>query len=315
MNKKLSDNYLYKAYSEYDKKLFQFIMKAERIDVNSKAFADIAYNIRMRNNAGDVLIKVMKSNNVIFGYLPGGSLPKALKVFVANDIKENKHKEVVFIDVTDCFIKKNGAYVCNHIEWVIAYLINAMTSYIYTKVPNKIVNNSSVIKDGCDAFVRCFSYIIDRIYKISTDQSLRKRVEYMAALYYQIHILGKDYEKYYDSIKATAMKISRTVLSDVQSVDILISDNCFDNINNFIIDINRIFKFSQLTLDMILDKWMQSFGTGTVFAIEYFPAFSMMLTNAYVGGYIDHQTTIEKIAGQDMVKFVKTILQIGASVA
>lgn len=315
MIKKLSDNYLYKRYSEYDKKLFEFIMKAERIDTRSKEFADVAYNIRMRNNAGNALIKVMKSDNVIFGYLPGRSLPKALKVFVANDVKENRNKEVVFIDVTDCFVKKDGVYVCKNIEWVIAYLINAMTSFIYTKVPNKIVNNSSVIKDGCQAFVKCFSYIIDRIYKISTDQMLRKRVEYMAALYYQIHILCKDYEKSYDTIKATAMKIAGLMPKDTQYVDILIEDDCFDNIDKFIININRIFKLSQLTLDVVLDKWMQSFGPGTVFAIEYFPAFSMMLTNAYVGGYIDSQRTIENIAGQDMVKFVKTILQIGASVA
>jgi hypothetical protein len=39
-----------------------------------------------------------------------------------------------------------------------------------------------------------------------------------------------------------------------------------------------------------------------------------MLTNTYVGGYIDQQMTIEKVAGTSMVTFSKTILQIGASV-
>ena len=59
---------------------------------------------------------------------------------------------------------------------------------------------------------------------------------------------------------------------------------------------------------------MQAFGNGTVFALEFLPAFYMMLTNIYVGGYIDQQMTIEKVTGQSMVKFVKTILEIGASV-
>ena len=59
---------------------------------------------------------------------------------------------------------------------------------------------------------------------------------------------------------------------------------------------------------------MQFYGTGTVFALEFFPAFSAMLTDAYVGGYINNQLTIEKIAGQSMVKFTKQILQIGDAV-
>ena len=59
---------------------------------------------------------------------------------------------------------------------------------------------------------------------------------------------------------------------------------------------------------------MKAFGTGTIFALEFFPAFSAMMTNTYVGGYLDQQMTIEKIAGNSMVSFTKTILQIGASV-
>ena len=40
----------------------------------------------------------------------------------------------------------------------------------------------------------------------------------------------------------------------------------------------------------------------------------MMMTNTYIGGYIDQQNSIEKIAGPSLVEFSKTILQIGASV-
>ena len=71
-------------------------------------------------------------------------------------------------------------------------------------------------------------------------------------------------------------------------------------------------KLSDLSVSIVVDTWMKSFGTGTIFAMEYFPAFAMMMSNTFVGGYIDQQLTIEKIAGQDMVPFVKTLLQIGA---
>ena len=313
MAKTYSNTYLYRKYSEYDKKLFGFIMNAERIDVNSKEFEDLIYDIK-RRKISDALIKVLKSNNVVLGIQQGSSLPKAFKVFVAKDIKEDKNAQKVFIDVSDCIYLKDGVYVCNHIDWVISYLINAMTSFIYAKAENKLVNNTSIIKDGGEAFVNCFSYIIDRIYKISTVQSLRKRVEYIAALYYQINILGKDYSKYYDSIKATAMKLSDIEVKDARVVDVMLEESMFLDINSLVESLNRIFKFKDLSVSLILEKWMQAFGTGTIFALEYFPAFSAMLTNTYVGGYIDQQLSIEKVTGQSMVRFTKSIIQIGASV-
>lgn len=312
MSKLFSDTYLYRKYPEYDKKMFEFIMGAERIDVNSEAFEDIMIDIKHRK-INDALIKVLKSDNVIIGIKPGKSLPKAFKVFVAKDVREDK-KLKTFIDVSDCVFMKNGVYVCNHIDWIISYLINAMTSYIYAMLETKFTNNSSIIKDGGDAFVRCFSYIIDRIYKISTVQSLRKKVEYVAALYYQINILGKDYSKNFDSIKTTAMRISKIDAKDANIVDILLNDSCFLDIELFTENLARMFKFKDLSVSLILEKWMSAFGTGTIFALEFFPAFSMMMTNTYIGGYIDQQNSIEKIAGPSLVEFSKTILQIGASV-
>ena len=312
MSKLFSDTYLYRKYPEYDKKMFEFIMGAERIDVNSEAFEDIMIDIKHRK-INDALIKVLKSDNVIIGIKPGKSLPKAFKVFVAKDVREDK-KLKTFIDVSDCVFMKNGVYVCNHIDWIISYLINAMTSYIYAMLETKFTNNSSIIKYGGDAFVRCFSYIIDRIYKISTVQSLRKKVEYVAALYYQINILGKDYSKNFDSIKTTAMRISKIDAKDANIVDILLDDSCFLDIALFTENLARMFKFKDLSVSLILEKWMSAFGTGTIFALEFFPAFSMMMTNTYIGGYIDQQNSIEKIAGPSLVEFSKTILQIGASV-
>ena len=312
MSKLFSDTYLYRKYPEYDKKMFEFIMGAERIDVNSEAFEDIMIDIKHRK-INDALIKVLKSDNVIIGIKPGKSLPKAFKVFVAKDVREDK-KLKTFIDVSDCVFMKNGVYVCNHIDWIISYLINAMTSYIYAMLETKFTNNSSIIKYGGDAFVRCFSYIIDRIYKISTVQSLRKKVEYVAALYYQINFLGKDYSKNFDSIKTTAMRISKIDAKDANIVDILLNDSCFLDIELFTENLARMFKFKDLSVSLILEKWMSAFGTGTIFALEFFPAFSMMMTNTYIGGYIDQQNSIEKIAGPSLVEFSKTILQIGASV-
>jgi hypothetical protein len=50
---------------------------------------------------------------------------------------------------------------------------------------------------------------------------------------------------------------------------------------------------------------MYLFNPSTVFALEYMPAFQSMLTNAYVGAYLNNQKTIEKICGKSMVQYAK----------
>lgn len=309
--KTYSDTYLFKKYPDYNKHLLAFLMGAERIDKTSPAFEDVAFDIK-RRQVSNSITKVMESKNVILG-TSSNPLPKAFKVFVADDIKSDK-KPRAFIDVSECLILKDGEYVCKNPDWIISYIISAMVAYIYRMQENKFITNQTILKDGSDAFALLFTYIIDRIYKISTVQSLRKRVMYISAIYYQVNILGKDFDKQYDSIKAIAMKTANIDSRDAQIVDIQVDETCFSDINAFVETLTKIFKLKDFTVDVLVAKWMQFYGTGTVFAMEFFPAFSTMLTDAYVGGYINQQLTIEKITGQSMVKFTKQVLQIGDGV-
>jgi hypothetical protein len=313
MAKTYSQTYLYSQYSEYEKKIYEFIINAERIDTKSSEFDEILYDIKRGRRISDNLSKVITSDNVVIGINSGKALPKAFKSFVAADVKDGS-KVKAFIDVTDCIVYKNGIYVCNKLDWFISYIINAMTSYVYVKAENKLIGNASILKDGCDAWTRCFSYIIDRMYKISTVMQVKNRVDYLAGIYYQVALMGKDIVKNEDSIKANAIRTSNIDPKDARVVDIMIADGDFRNIDTFVKALGRIIQFKDIKTGNIVSYWMNAFGPGTVFALEYLPAFSAMMTNTYVGAYLDQQMTIEKVAGQSMINFSKTILQIGASV-
>lgn len=313
MAKTYSQTYLFKQYGEYEKKIYEFIVNAERINTKSSEFEDILYDIK-RRKISDHLAKIITSDNVVLAInTTGRALPKAFKAFVAADVKDN-NKVKVFIDATECVVYKNGVYVCNKLDWLISYTINAMTAFIYVKQENKLLGNASILKDGCEAWTKCFSYIIDRMYKITTVPNIKRRVDYLSAIYYQAAIMCKDFDKSGDSIKANAIRVSNIDSTEARKVDIMIEDHDFDNINTFVEALGRIIQFKDIKVGNIVSYWMNAFGPGTVFALEYFPAFSAMMTNTYVGAYLDQQMTIEKIAGQSMVKFSKTILQIGASV-
>jgi len=313
MAKTYSQTYLFGQYGEYEKKIYEFIINAERIDTKSAEFDDILYDIK-RRKISDHLAKIITSDNVVVAINPTGrALPKAFKAFVAADVKDG-NKVKVFIDVTECVVYKDGVYVCNKLDWLVSYVINAMTAYIYVKAENKLLGNASVLKDGCDAWVSCFSYIIDRMYKISTVPQIKRRVNYLSAIYYQTNIMCKDLKKFEDSIKANAIRVSGIDSKDARVMDMMIEEKDFTNIDTFVKALGRVINLKDIKTSNIVSYWMNAFGPGTVFALEYFPAFSMMMTNTYVGAYIDQQMTIEKVAGQSMIRFSKTILQIGASV-
>lgn len=308
------DTFVYRNYSAYEKHLFGFIMEAERIDTKSEAFADILYDIK-RRKVSDNLAKIITSNNVVLGTRLGKSLPKALKVFTAKDLKEDKNKIKVFVDATDCVAYKGGVYVCNKPEWLISYTISAMVAFIYAMAPSKLLGNATILKDGAQIWTNLFTYIVDRMYKISSVPNIKKRVQFLSAIYYQVNLLMKDIDKYQDSIIANAIRVSDIDQRDARYMMTIVDKTAFSNIDTFVAFLRDNLDLKDFKTANVIALWMNCFGTGTVFGLEYFPAFSTMMTNTYVGGYLDQQLTIEKIAGPLLVDFVKSIFQIGASVS
>lgn len=313
MAKNFASTYLYGKYNQYEKETIDFLLKADRIDQTSKEFEDISYEVRKRQ-VSPALIKVLNSPNVVL-MTRAKPLSKAFKVFCAKDIK-NDGSLKVFIDVSG-IIKMNeavGKYVCskNNIDIFISYILDAMVSFIYysPKGTDRIVNNSKIRSIGAKTFADLYSHIVDYLCKISTISGSKNKCSFMAAMYYLVNLLGADPNS--DATRAIARKA--TDISDREAEIILIQmkPESFQNIKFFTETVADVLHLNKLTLDTIVEKWMYVYGTGTVFALELLPSFSNMLTDAYIGAYINNQKTIEKIAGTGMVEFTKTILTIGA---
>ena len=103
MAKSYANTYLYSQYAEYDKKLFEFVMNAERINTKGSEFEDILYDVK-RRKVSDSLAKVLVSDNVVLGIQTGRALPKAFKAFVFSDVKEDKKLKLITSPST--FVKK-----------------------------------------------------------------------------------------------------------------------------------------------------------------------------------------------------------------
>lgn len=311
MAKTYAATYLYGQYSEYEKQIFSFIMNGNEIDKNTADFDDIKYEIK-RRQVSNSLVKVLESKDIV---LVANDIPlsKAFKVFCAKDIKgPDRRKLKIFIDVSN-ILKRNsesGRWECTSIDIFISYLVSAMHIKIYYMDETRLTSNAKIMSVGAAGFAALFTHVVDYVCKISAMPTAKNKCMYMTALYYLSNLLGKDHTS--EGCRKIAKKVSGLSDRDAGIVDIQLKSESMLNIKYFVESLAGILHLNKLTLDVIVERWMTIYGTGTIFAIEIFPAFASMITDAYVGAYINNQKTIEKIASTNMTEFTKTILSIGA---
>lgn len=310
MPKNYSNTYLYGKYPEYDKALFTFIMEGEVINKNSDNFNGIIYEVKRRQTI-PALLKVLKSEVVVL-MTSNKALPRQFKVFCAKDIRNGKKKDLkVYIDCTDLLRKnKEDNWVCDDIDVLISNLIAAMINVIYYKDEKALVNNANLSQVGATAFASLVTHIVDYVAKISSTPKKKSYCQYLAAKYYLENILGKDSSS--SGNKNICLKIADLSEREADIIEMQLKESSFDNIKFFVESLATVLRITKLSVDVFVERWMYLYGVSSVFAMELFPAFSEMMTNCYIGSYLNNQKTIEKVTGTSMVEFSKTVLRIGA---
>ena len=307
MAKNFSGTYLYGQYPEYEKMLFTFIMEAEVIDKDGDDFADLIFDVK-RRQVSSAMTKVLKSDKVRL-CIGNKALPRQFKVFCAKDLKNGKTDNVVYVDCTDLIVRsKTGKWSCRDIDILISYIASATHTFIYYKDEKRFTNNSKLIQEGARVFADLFTYVVDYVAHISSTSTTKAHCRYMAAQYFMYNIMGKDMN---DGSLQVARRISGISDREANVVEMQYDVNTFVNIKYFVEAVANVLHISKLTIDVIVERWMFLFNPGTIFALELFPSFASMITDAYVGAYLNNQKTIEKVLGNHMVEFAKLVLRVG----
>ena len=302
--KTYSDCMLYNKYPAYQASLIEIITKTDRIDKNDKMFDDVVYEIK-RTRTDASIMKVLTSENSIL-YYANKVTPKPFKVFVGKDIlKDRQYK--AFIDVTNIINKTVDGYKVSDVP-LLAHLINAKFAMYYTVQPS-LVDKPTILSLAAKCFALLMTYIVDYVGKISSIDYARERCLYLSARFFGQNIACIDE----NAARSIARKVSGITEMKESTFDIALdrydaATNPFTDIKNFSVMLGDVFRIDKLTFDTIVEKWMYLFGPGTVFALEYFPALSALLTDAYSGAYINQQKTIEKVCGKDMIEYAKNVI-------
>lgn len=309
MAKNINQTYLYSLYPAYERQLFNFIMTGERIDTTEEAFSSILYDIKARQ-VNNNMFKAIQSSKIklVIGANPLG---KAVKVFTIKDVKNGSKDRVTFIDVSNIIHKDdNGSYVCSDTDKLISYLLSAMTQVIYYNptTETKLTGNVTLTKLGAEAFAKLMFNIVDYIAKISSVQDAKEKCKALSAIYYQVCLLDREFNS--EGVISVAKQVSGISDRMISSILVDYDEANFANLKTFCDTISEELRLPKITVEAIVSKWMYVYDPSTTFALELFPQFCSMISDAYVGAYINNQKTIQKIIDTDMVTFTKTLITI-----
>ena len=309
MAKVYSSTYLYGKFP-YEEKIFKFLMTANQISTADDKFEDVKFEFKKRQ-ANGALLKVLCSNNVhLMTAVDGVPLNRQFRVFCSKDPKTKSEDYKVFVDCTGLIVlDKSGKYVCKEIDILVSYIINARVCMIYHKA-EKEITSVTFVEDTMRAFSALFTHVIDYLYKISTIPSTKTKCQYLACMYFIKNILGRDFNEGYKHIAAKIVDVSER---EQEMIINQCDEEDFDNIRLFSEKLSNLLKCPNLKIDNVIEKWMYLYGTSTVFGLEYFPALSAMLTDAYQGAYLNNQKTIEKVVGNTLVSYTKNVLSKGGT--
>lgn len=303
VRKTYSDCYLYNKYPIYNKILFEAMMDKNFIDKGVDSFKDIVYEIK-RTRTNDHILSVLTSPKTVL-LLPEKPLPKPFVVFVAKDPRSKDKELKLFIDCTNAIKKDNtGNYRVNDTR-LLSYLVSGFYNMKYAVMGIDALKTGQVRELGAICFSNLYTYLIDYLAKISVVDGAKDKCIYLSSRYFLEGICQLD--------AGRSREVSRSIsgITEIKenTYNYVIKDqDSFTDLKKFINVTKDAFKIEKLSVDLIVEKWMYIFGPGTVFSLEYLPAFITMMTDAYVGSFINNQKTIEKICGKSMVEFGKLMI-------
>lgn len=293
-------------FDKINRKLAEYIIKAERIDKTSEAFAGIIEETK-RFQSTSVLYSILMNNKIVLCINETGELPASFKVYEAKDIRF-KDGTKVFIDCTGLIKLTNGYFTCKKIDVFFTYLYEALNILLYSEQPQKYMTNSAISISAAECYVSLFNYVIDYLRIIGYAQS-KAKISYLTSLFFLHNMMGKDIDTY---TKNLAGKIAKLSNIETRGFELYYKEEDFNTIDTFITMIADTFKLKGFNTEVFIGQWIYSFGKGTEYACELYTSFANMMIGAYCGAYVVHQKTIEKCCGAAMVSMVTAINKLAS---
>ena len=301
--KSLQDTFIYKHLNSNNgitNTISKVMLEGEIVgrDDMQEAFMIIDKNFKFALK--QQVMKAYEDGEIILMYSPDSvRLPNALPFFLTR----GGNGQVVAVVAVDLYgsMNQNGDV---HIDAKKLYTIMeaAFISKKYYLQNQKYITNRSVI-DGCNIYANMLVKPLNKKYSLNVDRNKMHKVQFLAAKFYLINILGL---KDGDTVTNYAMAVCKNgnpIL--LREADSMTKEEDYKNISTFIqaLASERLgLGMRDLTVRGFLEAFIHMYDGSTVLGLELFPYFMYTSNSVIHGAYLNNQYILEDIVENRGVK-------------
>ena len=208
-------------------------------------------------------------------------------IFIANYATIAKQSMALNIPMKNLYVLMESAYI---------------SMYIHTH-PTVLQRNYGLMKVMCSVYTEMFTRILSRDYAITLDQNLNDSSKFIISKFF----LEKLWElKNPDVIFNTAqINIQNPNVHELRLVSDAYDEAHVENVSDMLMQIKNLdSRMADLSVQLIIQRFMMTFNGGAVIAIDYLPYLFYVIINTLLGGFLLSQTTLS-----DIIKNSKYIKQ------
>lgn len=177
--------------------------------------------------------------------------------------------------------------------------------YIYIIANQKFKElkyNYKFLENATNCYIRLVNKIFIRLGNLNLNRLEFKYTSYLFAKFFLKHICKNTVD---DTIEKLALKVSELTSEEVVSL----TDIDYSGLNRFFeTALKHIPSISKINLRDFVSNWLRSYGSSTLFAIEYLPALMCVIYSASLKSTLVNSVAIENATGPHCAKFASNII-------
>jgi hypothetical protein len=274
----------------------------EKLDDYFKLFQR-RLNYQMKNK----VISEVTNGNVVPVFNPDGiRIPTFLPCYLMNTAV----KPIAIVNLSnDATMTKNGELEIDN-RTLFALLQSGTILRECLLNWNKIsISNSVIAQEGCVAFSKLFTKILDKMYAINLDGMRSDIVRFITAKFFLLFHLQKSEGEVVNSTAYRAV-INNTTRTTIFNCDSSFSEDAYSSIAKLIENMASLPGLNGLTFRKFIQEWMNMYNSSTILALEYFPLFCHMVFSAMIGAHINKEFIIESVASREVNELYNELSKI-----
>ena len=189
-------------------------------------------------------------------------------------------------------------------------LQNGLILYMLYRYENRIMNNSDIITNAMQCYVRMLLRCLDRLYGLNADKISSDKAAYIIAQFFLVNIIGKKAGS--EAVKSLAYKCCHNMTArNIVEQTLENYEPQYENIGSLFTTLaNTVDPLAPVTLRSCVEIWTRLYGDSALLGIENFAQFAQILASTYVSAQLCNEVMVQNVTADYIKKFNVSFFQI-----